>query len=84
MSWTYRILFRPGAWEEFALHEVYYDEEGNPHMWTDDPVDFAGQSVDDVRMALVSALYDTYHLRPLRIENDRLVEMDVLQNGGDQ
>lgn len=42
MSWNYRIVrYENGG---HGLHEVYYDEAGNPRSMTIDPISFA---VDD-------------------------------------
>jgi hypothetical protein len=38
MSWNYRIVrYRNGA---LALHEVHYDEKGEPKYRTNEPTDF--------------------------------------------
>ena len=39
MSWNYRVIEfddpDEGAW--VAIHEVYYDEDGNPDSYSEDP-----------------------------------------------
>jgi hypothetical protein len=59
MSWNYRIIRSKldGA-DYFALHEVFYDEDGNPTSRTDAPVDFGGDSPEEVIEGLRMALSD--------------------------
>jgi hypothetical protein len=44
MMWSYRILRRPEPREEhghyLALHEVFYDDDGRVHSWTENPISF--------------------------------------------
>jgi|SRR5579859_2809847 len=42
MSWNYRVIRHrePAGEEWFALHEVFYDEAGNPNGCTLEPIDF--------------------------------------------
>ena len=48
MTWNYRIVeYRDG--KGFGLHEVYYDEDGEPATMTETPVGFVGESAEDVR-----------------------------------
>ena len=40
MSWNYRIVrYRDGS--GFGLHEVFYDDDGEPWGMTEKPIDFA-------------------------------------------
>lgn len=48
--WNYRILRQPNG--TLAIHEVYYDNKGNPKLWTSEPVDVGGETLDDLRAEL--------------------------------
>ena len=79
MTWNYRILVRtstrPGGEDYFAVHEVFYDYDGDiPNSWTAEPVDFGGDTVDEVRKALAQALDDCTKQTPLRIVGSKLEE----------
>lgn len=49
MTWSYRIVKKD---DSFAVHEVYYDDDGNPEMVTVEPVGVAGDTykefIDDM------------------------------------
>ena len=54
MSWNYRLVHK--AWpdddppyEQWAIHEVYYDEDDNPTMVTVDPVAFLVEDLGEVQ-----------------------------------
>lgn len=39
MSWNYRVMKRKHVdCEELAIHEVYYDDDGNVTSWTDNKI----------------------------------------------
>ena len=48
MSFNYRVV-RQG--EEFAVHEVFYHEDGTVAGWTD-PLSVTAPTVDDLRFEL--------------------------------
>jgi hypothetical protein len=53
MSWNYRVVHRhlvhPNGGEDvYAVHEVYYDDDGNPTMVTENPVYLAAESVKEL------------------------------------
>jgi len=48
-SFNYRVM-RHG--DEFAIHEVFYDENGNVNGWSLDPLSVFSQSVEDLRHEL--------------------------------
>lgn len=49
MSWNYRVLKRETKEGEFfAVHEVFYDDEGNPKKCTVEPVFPQGTSENDL------------------------------------
>jgi len=53
MTWNHRVLYHaptdknPDEW--FAIHEVYYDENGKPTMCTKEPVEPFGESLDELK-----------------------------------
>ncbi len=53
MTWNHRLVKHTHDNEVFyAIHEVYYDEQGNPESITQDPVGVSEQSKDDVMTTL--------------------------------
>jgi len=48
MSWNIRIMRhkRPEVW--YALHEVFYDDEGRVTGWTQEPTDVSGETVEEI------------------------------------
>lgn len=59
----------------YDVHEVYYDKKGNPHSWTDKPLDLNGfDTVDDLRNSLAQILRDVLRFPVLEIKNNKLVE----------
>ena len=54
MTWNYRLMVQPdgsrGMW--FEIHEVYYDEEGEPYSYTTNPADVSGNDINDIIFAL--------------------------------
>ncbi|MEE2951243.1 MAG: hypothetical protein VYD57_08305 [Pseudomonadota bacterium] len=60
MSWNYRIIRH--AEGHFSLHEVYYDQDGQPESYTADPISFVVDEeegpkgiVESLRLALQDA-----------------------------
>ncbi|MET4694503.1 hypothetical protein [Endozoicomonas lisbonensis] len=52
MTWNYRVIETcdPETTESmFAVHEVYYDDEGNVEAWTENPVSCLGDCPDELR-----------------------------------
>ena len=43
---NYRVILKNG---QYAIHEVYYDEQGEPWTCTEDPVCPEGGTLDDFR-----------------------------------
>jgi hypothetical protein len=43
MTWNYRVI---KIGEEVGIHEVYYDEEGNPSSYTANPVAVSSYTED--------------------------------------
>ena len=48
--WNYRILRYDSG--EVGIHEVYYDDKGNPENCTQDPVGIVGDDVEELRDVL--------------------------------
>ena len=50
MSWNYRVIEKKdGTGTTFAIHEVYYDEEGSPYLCTINAVAPMGETLEDLR-----------------------------------
>jgi hypothetical protein len=51
MTWNYRVIksHLPNGEEEFGIHEVYYDENGNPSMTTERAIAAYGETLDELR-----------------------------------
>ena len=47
--WNYRVLERAG---EFAIHEVFYDDDGKIAGWTETPVFPRAESLEDLALEL--------------------------------
>lgn len=69
MSWNYRVLRKGyiGLEYTYAIHEVYYDENGKPVMCTENPVCPMGENpielkedLDRYRQALGKPILDYY------------------------
>lgn len=58
MSWNYRIIATP---DSYALHEVYYDENGQIDGWTQEPTSFSAfpeEGPEGIVASLTMALAD--------------------------
>jgi hypothetical protein len=63
MPWTYRLVHHQievnGLLDEhYSIHEVYYDESGNPTSMTEGPVTFIGDTKEEVIEELIHATRD--------------------------
>lgn len=57
MSWNYRVVrYRNSS--GVGLHEVYYDDKGQPWSMTAEPVRFAADSVEELTGDLMTAHTD--------------------------
>jgi hypothetical protein len=50
MTWNHRIIRRNGR--DLAIHEVYYNEAGDPDMVTNDATGIYGETIDELRETL--------------------------------
>jgi hypothetical protein len=61
MTWNYRVVrYRDGT--GYGLHEVHYDDEGEPWSMTQRPASFAcdaAEGPEGIRDSLLAALVDT-------------------------
>ena len=49
MTWDYRVVHRVvNAEEIYAVHEVYYDEDGFPSMVTEKPIPVQGETYEEL------------------------------------
>ena len=46
MVWQYRIIHKSG---KYAIHEVYYDDQGEPWTCSEEPVHPAGDTLEELR-----------------------------------
>lgn len=60
MTWNYRIIRHTDG--HFALHEVFYDEQGNPNAVTKEPITFIAdkeEGTDGIVKSLEMAAKDS-------------------------
>ena len=52
-TWNHRVLARKEYSEiHFSIHEVYYDEEGNPKSYTQECIGVGGGSISGIKWQL--------------------------------
>lgn len=54
MSWNYRVVHQHGehlgqSWETYAIHEVYYNAEGEPYMVSARPDRTSAEALAELR-----------------------------------
>jgi hypothetical protein len=55
--WNHRVMRHKKEGKTWlAIHEVYYNDEGEPHSWTEEPVSLAGECIEDLREELKQIL----------------------------
>ena len=58
-TWNYRILrHNYGAEVGYEIHEVYYDDDGNPQGWTENGKAPYGETPEDLIWCLETMLAD--------------------------
>ena len=54
MSWNHRVVKNEKDGEVFyAIHEVYYDDDGNPHSITENPIPAFGKDITEITHNLI-------------------------------
>lgn len=58
MTWNHRIIKKLDSLANvyYEIHEVYYDNRGNPDGWTEDPVTPYGTNLEDLHADLAYLL----------------------------
>lgn len=77
MSWNYRIVkttFEQG--DRYAIHEVYYDESGNPTSRTVEPCCPIGDTLEELRAEMERYLQAMN--KPILTGNDHSIEQAEL------
>lgn len=84
-TWNYRIMVRidkQTGEKIYAIHEVYYDQEGNPESCTENPVSPMGETADELRDDLIH--YNQALAKPvLRHEDLKPEESDEARKAGE-
>lgn len=73
----------PGEFEEeidYELHEVYYDKDEKPFMWTENSVRINVFNVDDM-FTLINKLLNTSMEKVLTIKDNKIIELDEYIDG---
>jgi hypothetical protein len=53
MHWNHRVIrSRRNGEEWYAIHEVYYDDDGKPETYTAEPDGIEGESLEELRQYL--------------------------------
>ncbi len=68
-GWNYRIIRFE---KHYALHEVFYDTDGNPSAHTKDPINFScehDEGTDGITQSLAMALSDATNKPVLPIDD---------------
>jgi hypothetical protein len=67
MTWNYRIIHHDkDKHPYFAVHEVFYDDDGKIMSWTTDPINITGENKPDLIKTLRQMLGD--------VESEILIE----------
>jgi hypothetical protein len=79
--WNHRVVrrvYKTTNYEEesFAIHEAYYDDDGNVTRITQDPVDPHGSSMEDLRWSL-NKMRECLEYPVLDYETMKEIEDDV-------
>jgi hypothetical protein len=52
-NWNYRVIYTPTNQENsFAIHEVFYNDEGLPIGATKNPVELGASSMEDLQLTV--------------------------------
>lgn len=70
MNWNYRIVkHAANVGYYFALHEVFYNSKKLPTTMTQEPIDFVGDTAQEVIDSLHQALGDVLRTKVLNAED---------------
>lgn len=67
----------------YALHEVYYDKDDKPFMWTENPVKLWADDRADLRQLFMRAMYASQK-KVLQIIDETIVELDEYMPDGEE
>ena len=71
MTWNYRRLMTESG---YAIHEVYYDEQGDIEMWSDNPISPHGVDEEELKQDIIKMR--TALTKPVLVEDgDTLKEI---------
>lgn len=59
----------------YALHEVYYDKDEKPFMWTEEPAKLYADNCEDL-IELIGRMLDAASKKVLLVQNDKITELD--------
>jgi len=76
MSWNYRVIRSPLEATSLGIHEVYYDEEGRPSSWTEEPCGAVGDNLLELR-AEVQYMMEAFERPVLRIVDGNKLEEET-------
>lgn len=81
MSWNHRVIRRrfenpvsKGIEECFTVHEVHYDDNNQPELWTAEPVEPYGESLEEL-MKDIERFKLAFNKPVLHIVDGKLVEI---------
>jgi hypothetical protein len=64
MTWNNRIIRHKGEIKDwYAVHEVYYNDDGSPALITEEPIDITGETVKELVSSLIFMLRDVCKYR---------------------
>jgi hypothetical protein len=71
MSWNYRMI--EDSHGGYAIHEVYYDNDGKPHSWSLHASPVYGETLEEVKSCL-NMMRAAYSKPVLRVVGDCIKE----------
>ena len=79
MTWNYRIIKSKWRLKDLkgvchAVHQVYYDKDGNPMSWSAEPAYLAGDEPTDIMDDIVR-IRQAFKRPILEIKDEKLVEV---------
>ena len=80
-KWNYRIIYNPIE-KSYAIHEVYYDDHGKPHMWSENPTSLYGESLQDLSkdFALMQEAFSKPFLEVIEQGDNCILQELILNN----